>query len=50
MEKTFFSKYEFISYGRKTFINNQEKTVLKLHDLLNEWKDKLYETITEIHK
>ena len=36
--------------GEKLFISNQEKTVLKLHGLLSEWKDKLYEAITEIHK
>ncbi|KQS93806.1 hypothetical protein [Chryseobacterium sp. Leaf394] len=36
--------------GEKLFINNEEKTILKLHNLLSEWKDKLYEGITEIHK
>lgn len=36
--------------GEKLLVSNQEKTILKLHDLLNEWKDKLYGAITEIHK
>ena len=36
--------------GEKLFISNEEKTILKLHNLLSEWKDKLYETVTKTHK